>query len=64
MWKKIFLQGVYYLKNVELDIEKFPPFMPEKNGFFDSTVSDKHERLYNFVIFFQISKTYNKRTRN
>lgn len=55
------LQGVYYLRNVVLNVDKFPPFFPEKNGFFDSTVFDKQEQLYHFTIYFQIIKTFRKR---
>lgn len=58
---KNILQGVYYLKNVELNVEKLPPFFPEKNGVFKSTVFDKHEPLYHLQIFFQIVKAYKKK---
>lgn len=52
------LQGTYYIKNVDLNAEKLPPFFPEKSGLFYSIISDQQEELYKIRIFFKISKTY------
>lgn len=54
------LQGVYYLKNVELNAENLPPFFPEKKGVFDAVFWSKEEKLYRVEVFFEVSKTFKK----
>ncbi len=52
------LQGVYYLKDVELNVEKLPPIFPEKNGTYEAVILDKQESLFRIKVVFQILKTF------
>ncbi len=51
---------MYYLKNVELNVEKLPPFFPEKSGMFNSIILDRQEPLYGVKLYFHILKTFKK----
>ncbi|XP_037038088.1 uncharacterized protein LOC119075675 [Bradysia coprophila] len=54
-------KGIYYLRNVEMNVESLPPIFPEKNGLYDAIIFEKQERLLRVKAFFQFLKTY-KRT--
>lgn len=54
------LQGVYYQKNIELNVEKLPPIFPEKSGTLNIVQLEGQERMYGFQLYFQIVKTYQK----
>jgi len=54
----IILQGLYYLKDVELNVEKLPPFFPEKSGIYDSIMMNREEKLFRIKVFFKIFKTF------
>lgn len=58
-FRKNMLQGVYYVQNVEVNVEKLPPFFPEKNGLFNVVVMDKKEPLFGIHAFFE-TKTFEK----
>lgn len=61
--KNNFLQGTYYLRNVELNVDALPPIFPEKNGVYDTVLYDKQERLLRVTAFFQFLKTYKKNSK-
>lgn len=57
-----FLQKLYYVKNMKIDTEYFPPILPEKNGMISFMILTKEANIFkehvNGSVLFKIEKVY------